>query len=425
MIKIDLTQAGLGQELDRLKGEVEEASRTLQEASGQGNDFLGWLDLPKNYDKEEYERIKDAAKRIRSQSQVLIAIGIGGSYLGARAVIDALQDSYKTPDLEVIFVGNHLSSTVTTELLDYIKDKDFSINVISKSGTTTEPAVAFRIFKEELEKRYGSEEARNRIYATTDRKRGALKSLADTMGYESFVIADDVGGRFSVLSPVGLLPIAAAGFDIDGLMKGARDQMQACMTEEFDENPALQYAAARNIFYREGKKMEILVAYEPKLRNLSEWWKQLYGESEGKDGKGLFPVSVSFTTDLHSLGQIVQDGERIIFETVMRINSPKRDIEIKSDEKDLDGLNYLAGKTLDYVNKKALEATVMAHVTGRVPNILIDLEKIDEYNLGSLLYFFEYAVGVSGYLLGVNPFNQPGVEEYKKNMFRLLEKPGY
>ena len=425
MIKIDLTQAGLDQEIDKLRREVEEASRTLQEASGQGNDFLGWLDLPKSYDKEEYERIKDAAQRIRSQSQVLIAIGIGGSYLGARAVIDALQDSYKTPDLEVIFVGNHLSSTVTRELLDYIKDKDFSINVISKSGTTTEPAVAFRIFKEELEKRYGSEEARNRIYATTDRKRGALKSLADTMGYESFVIADDVGGRFSVLSPVGLLPIAAAGFDIDGLMQGARDQMEACMTKAYDENPALQYVAARNILYREGKKMEILVAYEPKLRNLSEWWKQLYGESEGKDGKGLFPISVSFTTDLHSLGQIVQDGERIIFETVMRVNSPKHDIEIKGDERDLDGLNYLAGKTLDYVNKKALEATVMAHVTGKVPNILIDLEKIDEYNLGSLLYFFEYAVGVSGYLLGVNPFNQPGVEEYKKNMFRLLEKPGY
>ena len=325
----------------------------------------------------------------------------------------------------MLFAGHHLSSTETQELLDYLDGKDFSINVISKSGTTTEPAVAFRIFKEKLEEKYGIEGAKERIFATTDKSRGALKTLATNMGYETFVVPDNVGGRFSVLTAVGLLPIAAAGFDIDELMAGARDGMEAYPETPFEDNAAFQYVAARNLLYKNGKKMEILVNYEPKLKNVSEWWKQLYGESEGKDGKGLFPVSVGFTTDLHSLGQMIQDGEKIFFETVLRVNEPKQDIELKSDEQDLDGLNYLVGKTMDYVNQTALRATVQAHVSGNVPNIILDMEKIDERNLGRLIYFFEYSVALSGYIIGVNPFNQPGVEEYKKNMFRLLEKPGY
>lgn len=425
MIKLNLENAFLEEKMVEIKDEIIESKDLLLSKKGEGNDFLGWLNHPEAYDKEEYERIKVAAKKIRSQSKVLIAIGIGGSYLGAQAVIDALKDSYKKSDLEVIFVGNHLSSTQTQELIDYVSDLDFSINVISKSGTTTEPAVAFRIFKEILEKRYGLEGAKERIYATTDKNKGALKTLATKMGYETFVVPDDIGGRFSVLSAVGLLPIAAAGFDIDMLMQGAKDEMKELLDSDFESNQAMQYAAIRNLLYREGKKIEILVTYEPKLRNITEWWKQLFGESEGKDHKGLFPVSVGFTTDLHSLGQIIQDGQRIIFETVIRVNKPLYDIEIKKESEDLDGLNYLAGKSLDYVNKSALKATVQAHVTGDVPNIILDIDKIDEYNLGALLYFFEFSTGISGYTLGVNPFNQPGVEEYKKNMFKILEKPGY
>ncbi|NLW52201.1 MAG: glucose-6-phosphate isomerase [Tissierellia bacterium] len=425
MIRINLENALLKEDVSVLKEEVLDANKTLLSKTGEGNDFLGWQELPRDYDKEEFARIKEAAKKIRSNSDVLIAIGIGGSYLGAKAVIDALSNSYEKPEVEVLFAGHHLSSTDTQELLDYLDGKDFSINVISKSGTTTEPAVAFRIFKDKLEEKYGVEGAKERIFATTDKERGALKTLSTNMGYETFVVPDNVGGRFSVLTAVGLLPIAVAGFDIDELMAGARDGMDTYPETPFEDNAAFQYVAARNLMYRNGKKMEILVNYEPKLKNVSEWWKQLYGESEGKDGKGLFPVSVGFTTDLHSLGQMIQDGEKIFFETVLRVNEPKKDIELKSDDLDLDGLNYLVGKTMDYVNQTALKATVEAHVSGQVPNIILDMEKIDERNLGRLIYFYEYAVALSGYIIGVNPFNQPGVEEYKKNMFRLLEKPGY
>lgn len=425
MIRLNLEHTLLDGKNFELKEEVLKANNQLLNDSGQGAEYLGWISLPKNYDKEEYSRIKNAAEKIRNQSKVLVAIGIGGSYLGARAVIDALQNSYETPELEVLFAGNHMSSTQTKELIDYISDKDFSVNVISKSGTTTEPAVAFRIFKEILEERYGVEGAKDRIYATTDKEKGALKTLATNMGYESFIVPDDIGGRFSVLSAVGLLPIAAAGFDIDELMAGANEAMQYYTESSFEENEAMQYVAVRNQLYRSGKKMEILVNYEPKLKTISEWWKQLFGESEGKEGKGMFPVSVSFTTDLHSLGQMIQEGEKIFFETVLNVKSPKHDIEIKEVEEDLDGLNYLAGKGMDYVNQIALQATTQAHVSGKVPNILLEIEKLDERNIGRLLYFFEYAIGLSGYVLGVNPFNQPGVEEYKTNMFRLLEKPGY
>ncbi|MDO4778944.1 MAG: glucose-6-phosphate isomerase [Tissierellia bacterium] len=424
-MKINLENSFFYESLNYIKGEVLKADELLKNREGKGSDFLGWIDLPENYDKDEFERILKAAEKIRNNSDVLIAIGIGGSYLGAKAINDALLNSYEKAKPEVIFVGNHLSSLEMYELLEYVKDKDFSINVISKSGTTTEPAIAFRIFKEALENKYSKEEARERIFATTDRGKGALKTLATNMEYETFVVPDDVGGRFSVLTAVGLLPLAVAGVDIRKLMEGAKFERKLALEREFEENAELQYAAIRNILYRKGKEIEILVNYEPKLRNVAEWWKQLYGESEGKGEKGLFPVSVGFTTDLHSLGQMIQDGSKNIFETVISVKQPKIDIEIKKDEEDLDGLNYLAGKTVDYVNKKACEATIEAHVTGRVPNIVLEIEKIDEYNLGRLLYFFEYAVGVSGYVLGVNPFDQPGVEEYKKNMFRLLEKPGF
>lgn len=424
-MKINLENSFFYESLNYIKGEVLKADELLKNREGKGSDFLGWIDLPENYDKDEFERILKAAEKIRNNSDVLIAIGIGGSYLGAKAINDALLNSYEKAKPEVIFVGNHLSSLEMYELLEYVKDKDFSINVISKSGTTTEPAIAFRIFKEALENKYSKEEARERIFATTDREKGALKTLATNMEYETFVVPDDVGGRFSVLTAVGLLPLAVAGVDIRKLMEGAKFERKLALEREFEENAELQYAAIRNILYRKGKEIEILVNYEPKLRNVAEWWKQLYGESEGKVEKGLFPVSVGFTTDLHSLGQMIQDGPKNIFETVISVKQPKIDIEIKKDEEDLDGLNYLAGKTVDYVNKKACEATIEAHVTGKVPNIVLEIEKIDEYNLGRLLYFFEYAVGVSGYVLGVNPFDQPGVEEYKKNMFRLLEKPGF
>lgn len=424
-MKIELQNAGVVDKLSDIKEELLKAEETLLEGKGEGNDFLGWIDLPINYDKDEFERIKNAAEKIRKDSDILVAIGIGGSYLGAKAVINALSNSFSKSKPEVIFTGNHLSSTEIVELKEYLKDKDFSINVISKSGTTTEPAVAFRIFKELLEEKYSKEEAQGRIYATTDKEKGALKTLATNMGYETFVVPDNVGGRFSVLTAVGLLPIAVAGGDIEKLMQGAADFREEIFDKDFEENPVLQYAAARNLLNRDGKDIEILVTYEPKLSFFNEWWKQLAGESEGKDNKGLFPTSVVFTTDLHSLGQIIQQGKRNIFETVISVDSPKNDVDIKEDAENLDGLNYLVGKSVDEVNKVAMEATIEAHVAGNVPNILITMDKIDEYSLGKYIYFFEYAIGVSGYLLGVNPFNQPGVEDYKSNMFRMLEKPGY
>ncbi len=425
MIKLDLTNSFYEEELSKIGKEAEASLEKLLAGTGEGNDYLGWLDLPVDYDKEEFDRILKASEKIKNHSQVLVVIGIGGSYLGARAVIEALSPSYKKEGVEILYAGNHLSSVELSELIDYIEDKDFSINVISKSGTTTEPGIAFRLIKAKLEEKYGQEEVKDRIFVTTDKNRGALKTLADNMGFETFVVPDDVGGRFSVLTAVGLLPIAVAGIDINALMKGAEKGREKYLANDFDTNDALRYAGIRNILYRHGKKMEILVRYEPKLMYFAEWWKQLYGETEGKDGKGLFPTSVGFTTDLHSLGQFIQDGERIMFETVLAVDRPEADLEIISDKDDLDGLNYLAGKTVDYVNKKACEATVKAHVTGQVPNILLTMDKLDEESLGELIYFFELSCGVSGYILGINPFNQPGVEEYKKNMFTLLEKPGY
>lgn len=410
---------------EQVKKEVVEAHKLLRSKKGAGNDFLGWLDLPISYDHREFERIKQAAARIQSQSQVLLAIGIGGSYLGARSAIEMLKRYFNQKGVEVIFVGNHISSTYTHQLLEYLADKDYSINVISKSGTTTEPAIAFRIFKEALEEKYGKEEAKKRIYATTDKAKGALKTLADSEGYEEFVVPDDVGGRFSVLTAVGLLPIAAAGIDIDLMMKGAKDSYIDYMEEDVEKNDALKYALIRNVLYRSGKKIEMLVNYEPKLNYFSEWWKQLYGESEGKDGKGIFITSASFSTDLHSLGQMIQQGERTLFETVINVSSPEEDITIKATEDNLDGLNFLAGKSMDYVNKMAMSGTMLAHVDGGVPNLRVTIPNISAYTYGYMVYFFELACGVSAYTLGVNPFNQPGVESYKKNMFALLGKPGY
>ena len=397
----------------------------LKAKSGAGNDYLGWLDLPVAYDHEEFLRIKKAAAKIQKQSQVLIAIGIGGSYLGARSAIEMLKKYFGNKGCEVIFVGNHISSTYTKELIDYVKDKDFSINVISKSGTTTEPAIAFRIFKELLEKKYGKAEAKNRIYATTDKARGALKTLADAEGYEEFVVPDDVGGRYSVLTAVGLLPIAAAGIDIDEMMEGAKDAYLKYCVSEFENNDACLYAVVRNALYRSGKKLEMLVNFEPKLNYFSEWWKQLYGESEGKDGKGIWITSASFSTDLHSLGQMIQQGERTIYETVISVEKPEEELVIEKDKDNLDGLNFLSGNTMDYVNKMAMEGTLIAHVDGGVPNIRVTIPNISAYSYGYMAYFFEFACGVSAYILGVNPFNQPGVESYKKNMFALLGKPGY
>ncbi len=408
-----------------LKKEVIKAHEVLRSKNGAGNDFLGWLDLPVAYDSREFERIKVAAKRIQDKSQVLLAIGIGGSYLGARSAIEMLKKYFNQPGVEVIFVGNQISSTYVSELLDYLKDKDFSINVISKSGTTTEPAIAFRIFKEYIEERYGKEEAKKRIYATTDKARGALKTLADAEGYEEFVVPDDVGGRFSVLTAVGLLPIAAAGIDIDEMMSGAKTAYLDYSEKDVEKNDALKYALVRNALYRKGKKLEMLVNYEPKLNYFSEWWKQLMGESEGKDGKGIWITSASFSTDLHSLGQMIQDGERTIFETVINVETPEKEIVIKEDKDNLDGLNFMAGKTMDYVNKMAMEGTLIAHVDGGVPNMRVTIPSISAFTYGYMVYFFEVACGVSAYVLGVNPFNQPGVESYKKNMFALLGKPGY
>ena len=411
---------------------VDNAKKELLDKNGAGNDFLGWLDLPVDYDKEEFTRIQKAAAKIQSDSEVLLVIGIGGSYLGARAAIEFLRHSFynmvskevrKTP--EIYFAGNSISSRYLRGLIDVIGDRDFSVNIISKSGTTTEPAIAFRVFKEMLEKKYGKEGAAKRIYATTDKARGALKHVADEEGYETFVVPDDVGGRFSVLTAVGLLPIAASGADIEKLMEGARSMRKLCLETEVEKNDAIQYALIRNILHAKGKSVEVLANYEPIFHYVGEWWKQLYGESEGKDQKGIFPAAVDLTTDLHSMGQYIQEGRRNLFETVIRIEKANSDITIQEEEDNLDGLNYLAGKGLDYVNKKAMEGTIEAHVSGDVPNVVIELPKLTEETIGHLIFFFEKSCAMSGMILGVNPFNQPGVEKYKKNMFRLLEKPGY
>ncbi len=421
-----------GEELDLMKESIKAARKTLQERTGAGNDFLGWIDLPEDYNKEEFARIQKAADKIKSDSEVLVVIGIGGSYLGARAAIEFLRHSFynsvdksirKTP--EIYYAGNSISGTYLSQLIETIGDRDFSVNVISKSGTTTEPAIAFRIFKEMLENKYGKEEAAKRIYATTDKARGALKSLATEEGYETFVVPDDVGGRFSVLTAVGLLPIAASGADISKLMEGAQSMRKLCLENDIEDNDAIKYAAIRNILYRKGKSVEILANYEPIFHYVAEWWKQLYGESEGKDQKGILPASVDLTTDLHSMGQFIQDGSRIMYETVMELENPSLNITVKEAENDLDGLNYLAGKTLDFVNKSAMKGTQLAHTDGNVPNLIVRIPEQNEFYLGELFYFFEFACGISGYLLGVNPFNQPGVESYKKNMFALLRKPGY
>ncbi len=421
-----------GEELDLMKESIKAARKTLQERTGAGNDFLGWIDLPEDYNKEEFARIQKAADKIKSDSEVLVVIGIGGSYLGARAAIEFLRHSFynsvdksirKTP--EIYYAGNSISGTYLSQLIETIGDRDFSVNVISKSGTTTEPAIAFRIFKEMLENKYGKEEAAKRIYATTDKARGALKSLATQECYETFVVPDDVGGRFSVLTAVGLLPIAASGADISKLMEGAQSMRKLCLENDIEDNDAIKYAAIRNILYRKGKSVEILANYEPIFHYVAEWWKQLYGESEGKDQKGILPASVDLTTDLHSMGQFIQDGSRIMYETVMELENPSLNITVKEAENDLDGLNYLAGKTLDFVNKSAMKGTQLAHTDGNVPNLIVRIPEQNEFYLGELFYFFEFACGISGYLLGVNPFNQPGVESYKKNMFALLGKPGY
>jgi glucose-6-phosphate isomerase len=420
------------EEMDNMKSAVMCARDTLMNKSGAGNDFLGWIDLPSDYNKEEFHRIKEAAKKIQSDSDVLLVVGIGGSYLGARAAIEFLSHSFynvlsketrKTP--EIYFVGNSISSKYINDLKDVLKGKDFSVNMISKSGTTTEPAIAFRVFKDMLIEKYGREEANKRIYATTDKEKGALKNLADQEGYETFVVPDDVGGRFSVLTAVGLLPIAVSGADIDRLMEGANDARLAVTKAPYESNGALQYAAVRNILLRKGKTVEIVANYEPSLHYVSEWWKQLFGESEGKDQRGIFPAAVDLTADLHSMGQFIQDGARIMFETVLNVQESPAEILLKEEEVDTDGMNYLAGKSVDFVNKSAMNGTILAHSDGDVPNLVIDIPEQDEYSLGQLFYFFEYACGVSGYLLGVNPFNQPGVESYKKNMFALLGKPGY
>ena len=420
------------EEIDNFESTVNLAKETLINKKGAGADFLGWLDLPVNYDKEEFERIKKAAKKIQSDSEVLVVIGIGGSYLGAKACIEALSHSFyalldktKRPYPHIVFCGNSISEKYLHDLEEALEGKDFSINIISKSGTTTEPAVAFRVLKKALIKKYGKDEAKKRIYATTDRAKGALKKLTDEEGYESFVVPDDVGGRFSVLTAVGLLPIAVAGIDIDKLMSGAAAARKSALEKPYKENPALLYAAMRNIIHRKGKAIEILANYEPSLHYISEWWKQLYGESEGKDNKGIYPASVDLTTDLHSMGQFIQEGSRILYETVISIEKPLVNMLLEEEEKDTDGMNYLAGKSIDFVNKSAMNGTILAHTDGGVPNLSIVLPKLNEEYLGELFYFFEFACGVSGYILAVNPFNQPGVESYKKNMFALLGKPGF
>ncbi|MCJ8009473.1 glucose-6-phosphate isomerase [Lederbergia wuyishanensis] len=419
-------------EITYLQAAVETAHKQLHEKTGAGKDYTGWVELPHEYDREEFSRIKKAADKIKEDSDVLLVIGIGGSYLGARAAIEMLNHSFynaqsseqrKTP--QVFFVGNNISSTYMKDLMDLLDGKDFSINVISKSGTTTEPALAFRIFRKLLEEKYGAEEARKRIYATTDQAKGALKTLANEEGYESFVIPDDVGGRYSVLTAVGLLPIAVSGVEIEEMMKGAADASDEFSSPELDKNISYQYAAIRNALYNKGKTIEMLINYEPGLQYFSEWWKQLFGESEGKDQKGIFPASANFSTDLHSLGQYVQEGRRDLFETVIKVKNPRHELVIESEEGDLDGLNYLEGKTVDFVNDKAFEGTLLAHTDGGVPNLVVEIPAMDAYTFGYLVYFFEKACAISGYLLGVNPFDQPGVEAYKVNMFALLGKPGF
>ncbi|NMD69047.1 glucose-6-phosphate isomerase [Bacillus sp. DNRA2] len=419
-------------EVTYLRDFVKLAHHSLHEQTGAGNDFLGWIDLPVNYDKEEFARIQKSAEKIKQDSDVLLVIGIGGSYLGARAAIEMLKHSFynalpkekrKTP--QIIFVGNNISSTYMHDVMDLLEGKDFSINVISKSGTTTEPAIAFRIFRKLLEEKYGVEGARGRIYATTDKARGALKTLATEEGFETFVIPDDVGGRYSVLTAVGLLPIAASGADIEAMMQGAAQAREDFGKSELEENPAYQYAAVRHVLYNKGKTIEMLINYEPGLQYFSEWWKQLFGESEGKDQKGIFPASANFSTDLHSLGQYVQEGRRDLFETIVKVDKPRHELSIEEAANDLDGLNYLAGQTVDFVNNKAFEGTMLAHTDGGVPNLIVSIPTMDEYTFGYLAYFFEKACALSGYLLGVNPFDQPGVEAYKVNMFALLGKPGF
>ena len=432
-LKLNLKYSGIEQKaIMQYKEKVEQIHQELHKRANSEEDFIGWLELPTNYDKEELKKIKEVAQRIQEDSEVLVVIGIGGSYLGARAVIESLTNTFdnmlpeeKRKHPQIMYVGNNLSPNYINDLIEVLGTKDFSVNVISKSGTTTEPAIAFRIFREILENRYGIEEARNRIYVTTDKEKGALKTLANSEGYETFVIPNNVGGRYSVLTAVGLLPIAVAGIDIDKLMEGARTAQLKYEDSNLKYNACYQYAVVRNILYKLYKNTEILVNYEPKMHYFTEWWKQLFGESEGKDEKGILPVGVDNTTDLHSMGQYIQQGRRNLFETVVSIKHPNLDLTINSDDDNLDGLNYLAGKKMDYVNKKAMEGTIKAHVSGDVPNIMIEMNKLDETNLGELIYFFEKACAMSGYILGVNPFNQPGVEEYKKNMFKLLKKPGY
>ncbi len=431
-IKLNLNYVGeyAGKEkLEAMQAEVSKAHAMLHEGTGQGNDFLGWIDLPVNYDKEEFAQIKECAEKIKKDSEALIVLGIGGSYLGARAAIEFIKsNNYNlvkkdTPD--IYFGGNTISSSAVAELIKLIEGKDFSINVISKSGTTTETAIAFRIFKKLAEEKYGKEEAAKRIYVTTDKSRGALKALADSEGYKTFVVPDDVGGRYSVLTAVGLLPIAVAGIDIDAIMQGAADAREAYSKDDVLSNDCYKYAAIRNMLYRDGRKLEMMAAYEPSMTMWCEWFKQLFGESEGKDGKGIYPTSAVFSTDLHSLGQYIQQGERSLFETVVWVNNPKENVEIEFDDVNGDGLNFVAGKTVHFVNSKAFAGTVLAHTDGDVPNIVLEIDNQDEYTLGQMIYFFEKACGLSGYMLGVNPFDQPGVESYKKNMFALLGKPGY
>ena len=418
------------EEYAKIQPAVKMASDLLYSGKGAGNDYIGWVDLPNNYDKDEFERIKKAAKKIQSNSEVLIVIGIGGSYLGGRAALEFVNGVNFNKKVhkgipEVYFVGNSISSDYLSDIIEILGDRDFSINVISKSGTTTEPAIAFRIFKKIIEDKYGKEGAKERIFATTDKARGALKSMCNTEGYETFVIPDDVGGRFSVLTPVGLLPMAAAGIDIDAVMQGASDAVATYKNDDLENNDCLKYAATRQILGRKGKAIEILANYEPSLTMFGEWYKQLYAESEGKDGKGIFPVSANFSTDLHSIGQFIQDGSRNLFETVLWVENAKKNITIETDAENLDGLNFVADKTIQYVNSKAYAGTFLAHVDGGVPTMVIEVEKSDAYNFGQLVYFFEKALAISGYMLGVNPFDQPGVEAYKKNMFALLGKPGY
>lgn len=433
-LKLNLKNTGIDQKaIMKYKEKVEQIHHELHKRANAQNDFVGWLELPTNYDKEEFKRIKKAAKKIAKESDILVVIGIGGSYLGARAVIESLTSTFynllpekqrKFP--QILYVGNNLSPNYINELIEYIGDKDFSVNVISKSGTTTEPAIAFRIFREILENKYGIDEARSRIYATTDKEKGALKTLSENEGYEQFVVPDNVGGRYSVLTAVGLLPIAVAGIDIDKLMEGARNAQERFDDPDLKYNECYQYAVIRNILYNKmNKTTEILVNYEPKMHYFTEWWKQLYGESEGKDKKGIFPASVTLTADLHSMGQFIQDGSRLMFETVLSVEDPGAEIILEKEDVDLDGLNYLAGKSVDFINKSAMNGTILAHTDGQVPNLMVKIPAQNEFYLGELFYFYEFACGVSGYILGVNPFNQPGVESYKKNMFALLGKPGY